>query len=393
MGRHREANESVPAALIAKQEGRMGPRRAARLAEQERAAEFSFRASGSTGVRPSRLAAAVAVAAASMFGATAVVADTGQASTTDSSAAKSPKIITSLSLTDTQVSPTATASPTEAAKVNFSVTVDGSTRKITTTQATLGEALNAADVVLHADDKVSSPLNKPIAEGASVTIVRVEKKAISDETVDAHTSSEVNDPNLAKGERVVETAGVDGVTVNAYDVVLENGTEVSREKTMTVVKSARVDEVVRVGTKEAAPVAAPQPASSSASASTSDSGSSSAGSSTSATPSTPVAEAVPSGDAQSIALSMMSSYGWGGDQFSCLVSLWNRESGWNYQAMNASSGAYGIPQALPGNKMASAGADWQTNPATQISWGLGYIQGRYGTPCGAWAHSESVGWY
>ncbi len=390
MGRHREANESVPAALIAQQEGRIGPRRAARLAEQERMAESSFRVSRSAGVRPSRLAAAVAVAAASMFGATAVAADTGQAATTDSSAAKSPKIITALSLTDTQVSPTATASATEAAKVTFSLTVDGSTRKITTTESTLGEALNDADVVLHADDKVSLPLNKPVAEGASVTIVRVTAKAISEETVDAHTSSEVDDPELPKGDRVVETEGVDGVTVNAYDVVLENGTEVSREKTMTVVKSTRVDEVVRVGTKEAAPVATPQSTGSSASV-TSDSSSSASASSSEAA--APAVQPVASGDAQSIALSMMAGYGWGGDQFTCLVNLWNRESGWNHLAMNASSGAYGIPQALPGNKMASAGADWQTNPATQISWGLGYIQGRYGTPCGAWAHSESVGWY
>ncbi|MDK7123234.1 lytic transglycosylase, partial [Pauljensenia sp. UMB6358] len=66
---------------------------------------------------------------------------------------------------------------------------------------------------------------------------------------------------------------------------------------------------------------------------------------------------------------------------------------WNPYAANAWSGAYGIPQALPGSKMASAGADWQTNPATQITWGLGYIAGRYGTPCGALGHSNSVGWY
>ena len=70
-----------------------------------------------------------------------------------------------------------------------------------------------------------------------------------------------------------------------------------------------------------------------------------------------------------------------------------RESRWDYRAMNPSSGAYGIPQSLPGSKMASAGSDWRTNPVTQIRWGLGYIAVRYGTPCGAWAHSESVGWY
>ncbi|WP_292836256.1 lytic transglycosylase domain-containing protein [Microbacterium sp.] len=98
--------------------------------------------------------------------------------------------------------------------------------------------------------------------------------------------------------------------------------------------------------------------------------------------------------AQGIGRSMAAAqYGWGDDQFACLVSLWNRESGWSVTAYNASSGAYGIPQALPGSKMASAGADWQTNPATQIAWGLGYISGRYGTPCGAWGHSQSAGWY
>lgn len=99
------------------------------------------------------------------------------------------------------------------------------------------------------------------------------------------------------------------------------------------------------------------------------------------------------GTAQAIAADMVAARGWGPAEFDCLVALWNKESGWNVYAMNRSSGAYGIPQSLPGNKMASAGADWQTNPATQITWGLGYIQGRYGTPCGAWAQSQRVGWY
>lgn len=97
--------------------------------------------------------------------------------------------------------------------------------------------------------------------------------------------------------------------------------------------------------------------------------------------------------AQASARGMLAGYGWGDDQFGCLVSLWNKESGWNYLAHNSSSGAHGIPQALPGSKMASAGADWQTNAATQVAWGLGYISGRYGNPCGAWSHSQSTGWY
>lgn len=99
------------------------------------------------------------------------------------------------------------------------------------------------------------------------------------------------------------------------------------------------------------------------------------------------------GDPRDIARALMPQFGFSSDQFGCLDSLWMRESGWNPSAQNASSGAYGIPQSLPGSKMASAGADWATNPATQIKWGLGYIQDRYGSPCGAWGHSESYGWY
>jgi len=84
----------------------------------------------------------------------------------------------------------------------------------------------------------------------------------------------------------------------------------------------------------------------------------------------------------------------GAAQFGCLNELWSRESGWDATAANPSSGAYGIPQALPGSKMAAAGADWATDPATQIRWGvLDYIDPTYGSPCGAWSHEEAVGWY
>ncbi len=107
----------------------------------------------------------------------------------------------------------------------------------------------------------------------------------------------------------------------------------------------------------------------------------------------PPAAPVPSGSAQQIAMGMLGSYGWSSSQFSCLDSLWNEESGWNVYATNPTSGAYGIPQALPGSKMASAGPDWQTDAATQIRWGLTYIQSLYGSPCGAWAHEEADGWY
>ena len=97
--------------------------------------------------------------------------------------------------------------------------------------------------------------------------------------------------------------------------------------------------------------------------------------------------------AQSIAYNMMASFGFSpSTYFGCLLDIWNRENGWVYDAENA-SGAYGIPQVLPGSKMASAGADWQTNPATQIEWGLGYIKAIDGNPCSAWAFEEANGYY
>ncbi|HXP55201.1 MAG TPA: lytic transglycosylase domain-containing protein [Streptosporangiaceae bacterium] len=100
-----------------------------------------------------------------------------------------------------------------------------------------------------------------------------------------------------------------------------------------------------------------------------------------------------SGSPQSIAQSMLKSFGWSSSQFSCLEPLWEHESGWNVSAANRSTGAYGIPQAEPGNKMASAGPDWKTNASTQIKWGLTYIKATYKSPCAAWSHEQADGWY
>lgn len=99
------------------------------------------------------------------------------------------------------------------------------------------------------------------------------------------------------------------------------------------------------------------------------------------------------GSAKEIGLMQVQQLGWEYNEYSCLVKLWDRESNWRWNALNKSSGAYGIPQALPASKMASAGDDWLTNPATQIKWGLKYIENRYRTPCGALAHSDEHNWY
>ncbi|MGH3163481.1 MAG: lytic transglycosylase domain-containing protein [Streptosporangiaceae bacterium] len=108
-----------------------------------------------------------------------------------------------------------------------------------------------------------------------------------------------------------------------------------------------------------------------------------------------VSKAVPaaSGSPRQIAQAMLGSFGWSSSQFSCLDPLWEHESRWSVTAANPGSGAFGIPQALPGSRMASAGPGWQTSAVTQIKWGLRYIRDTYGSPCAAWSHEQATGWY
>ena len=98
-------------------------------------------------------------------------------------------------------------------------------------------------------------------------------------------------------------------------------------------------------------------------------------------------------DPKALARALMPKYGLSSSEFDCLDNIWSQESGWNIHADNPSSSAYGIPQALPGSKMSSAGPDWENNPETQIRWGLGYIQSRYGSACEAWSYKQGAGWY
>ena len=99
------------------------------------------------------------------------------------------------------------------------------------------------------------------------------------------------------------------------------------------------------------------------------------------------------GTPKEVAMNLLADHGWSQSQFSCLEKLWNKESRWKVNADNPTSTAYGIPQALPGNRMAAYGSDWRTNPVTQIKWGLDYLEATYGSPCSAWGHSQAKGWY
>jgi hypothetical protein len=98
-------------------------------------------------------------------------------------------------------------------------------------------------------------------------------------------------------------------------------------------------------------------------------------------------------DPRALARALMPQFGMSSSEFDCLDNIWSQESGWNVHADNPSSSAYGIPQALPGSKMSSAGPNWEDNAETQIRWGLGYIRDRYGSPCAAWSYKQGAGWY
>ena len=141
-----------------------------------------------------------------------------------------------------------------------------------------------------------------------------------------------------------------------------------------------------------AKVATPSSAVATAQASSGGPSGGSSSSSSSGNAAEPTAAAPDPGTAQSIAYNMLASFGFSTSQFGCLQDIWQRESGWSYDAENP-SGAYGIPQSLPASKMASAGSDYLTNPATQIKWGLGYIKDVYGSPCAAWDFELANNYY
>ena len=239
--------------------------------------------------------------------------------------------------------------------------VDGTTQELSTTAATVRDALAEAGVVLGEHDQVSLPLDAAVVDGLALHVTRVSVVPLTETTVDPAGQVREDDPTMLVGREVVESEGVDGrsaVSVLSFQV---DGVEVSRSVLARAVLEPRVDAVVRVGT-----LTPPDPASSAP---------------------------VEPGTARAIGRDLLLARGGDDEQWSCLDKLFTKESGWRADAHNASSGAHGIPQSLPGSKMASVGADWESNPVTQITWGLNYIEGRYGTPCAAWSHSQARNWY
>jgi len=237
------------------------------------------------------------------------------------------------------------------------VAVDDAVVPLRTTRSTVREVLSEVGITLGAQDTTSVPLGAAAVDGMLVVVNRGRTGSDIVTEVMPFETERVESDSLPQGHEVVQTRGVPGERVTTYEVRTLDGAEVERAVVDRRVTQEPVTEVVLVGTLDVSDIQ------------------------------------VDPGSAKAVARSLAAERGWGDDQFVCLDKLWTKESNWRWNAENPSSGAYGIPQALPGSKMASAGSDWRTNPTTQITWGLGYISGRYGSPCAAWNHSMSVGWY
>lgn len=220
---------------------------------------------------------------------------------------------------------------------------------------TIGDMLLQKDVKLAQNDMLSLPKTTPITAGMTVELWREGKQTITEEAEVPFETEKIQDADRELGYKDVKTPGVAGKRTVSYEIEMRNGVEVSRVEIQSVTTKEPVKQVEVVGAKLP-------------------------------TPTNPT-------EAQALGHQMMLAYGFGEEHWPCLYNLWMRESGWRTTAGNPSSGAYGIPQSLPASKMATVGPDYLTNAATQITWGLGYVKGRYGTPCGAWSSFQAKGWY
>jgi len=241
---------------------------------------------------------------------------------------------------------------------HIQITADGRTRTVITTAPTVAVLLAELRIAVGPQDRLSAVASSPLRDGETIDVTRVRANNVVKNHPVPFPTQQVGDPTMYVGQSKLVRQGTNSVEAITVEVVSVDGKVVGRTIVKRVVTRPPIAAIVKVGTK-------PQPA--------------------------PVINVDP-GSAQAIGKQLAAQRGWGADQFSCLYQLWNNESGWRLDATTA-SGAYGIPQALPGDKMAAYGSDWPTNPSTQIKWGLAYIAGRYGTPCDAWSFWQSNGWY
>lgn len=230
----------------------------------------------------------------------------------------------------------------------------GQPNEIRTQAKTVGELLKEKDIKLAANDTLSIDYSVPITSDMTIEIWRNGTQTVTVDEEIPFDTEQIKNADREIGFKEIKTPGENGKKSVTYEIEMRNGIEVARTEIQSVTTQEPKKQIEEVGTKPKVP----------------------------AVPSDPGANA-------ELGHQMMLAAGFGEDQWPCLYNLWMRESGWRTNAHNP-SGAHGIPQALPGSKM---GVGWESDPVVQIGWGLGYIKGRYGTPCGAWAAFQQKGWY
>lgn len=267
--------------------------------------------------------------------------------------------------------------------------------EVVTTKGKVSEILKENHIVVLPDEVVTPDLDTEISDNEVITISKTtegtttaaielaeEDEEVSIEQVESNYTSivekiiveevaipyetitkDVSNKSKDTTNKVIQN-GEDGLKKITYKAKYQNDKEIERTKISEEVVKEPVDKIVQVQAKT-----------------------------TSRSANGRMAVSGSKAEYQAYAKQKCAEYGWSDSDFQCLVSLWNKESGWNVTAQNRSSGAYGIPQALPGSKMSSAGSDYLTNYKTQIDWGLRYIKSRYGNPSSAWSHSQNTGWY
>ncbi|MDR3116745.1 MAG: G5 domain-containing protein [Bifidobacteriaceae bacterium] len=224
----------------------------------------------------------------------------------------------------------------------------------------VSDVLYQRDIIVSFNYGVYPDISTPVDRDMKIFVGPIKTNLETKNQVVKYKTKEIKDSTMPKGYKNKSQNGQDGQSNITYLVQYIGAQEISRSAFTESIETPVQDETWIVGTMDL-----PDPAS-----------------------------AVYSGDeSRGFARSQFSSFGWSLSEFVCLDQLWERESHWNVHAANGASGAYGIPQALPGSKMSAYGADWQNNAQTQVKWGLHYIQDRYSTPCGAWSHSQLFGWY
>ena len=236
--------------------------------------------------------------------------------------------------------------------------------------------LDAGDITLEANDSVDPSLNSKVDESTVITIERANAEIETDEEPIAFNTVTKETDSLTKGIEKVETEGKEGVIETTSLVTRSGDKVVSSDVFTSYVKTAPVDKVILVGTAEVAPTTGSSQGDSLASGSASN-----------------IGTTVPVGQMQQWAHDYLLSTGQTEEDFTATVFIISHESGWSVTSKNPSSGAYGLPQALPGGKMASVGADWATNYQTQLKWFWGYCNGRYGSIQGAYSFWLAHKWY